>query len=111
MRTWTVHILLHTLLPRVSAPYGWSFSDEENTLNDPWTPCEQDGIMGFCRLSCTAKYSYAPQRMDCPMLPREALLSRAHSRGLERFQIMSGDSFSEVNSGLKAQGASDSETT
>ena len=48
--------------------YGWKFADEENTLSDPWTPCERkiEGRMtrGFCRLSCTAKWSFAPARMD-----------------------------------------------
>ena len=109
MKTAPVVIALLYTLPLSTAPYGWSYADEEDTLNDPWTPCEQDGKHGFCRLSCTAKYSYAPERMQCAMLPQEALLSRAHSRGLERFQKMSGDSFSEVNSGISAPGASESD--
>ena len=114
---WRRLALLTTLvlLRPAAAPYGWSFADEEDTDKDPWTPCEKirEGVVitrGFCRLSCTARYSYAPERMDCPMLPQEALLSRAHSRGLERFQQLSRDSFSKVNSGVSADGASDPDT-
>ena len=85
-----------------------------NTINDPWTPCERTygdtTIRAFCRLSCTAKWSYAPERMDCKMLPLEALLSRSHSRGLERFRQLSQDSFSKVNSGISALGDSDPDT-
>ena len=111
--------LLHTLtfallLPRVAAPYGWANEDEVDTENDPWTPCERrqgtEMIRGFCRLSCTAKWSYAPERMDCHMLPLDELLSRSHSRGLERFRLMSQDSFSKVNSGVSALGANDPDT-
>ena len=103
------------LLPLTAAPYGWSFSDEENTATDPWTPCERsvgvaetggaEVVRGFCRLSCTARWSYAPERMDCKMLPLEDLLARSHSRGLERFRQMSQESFSEVNSGISAFGS------
>ena len=114
-------LLLAVALPLASAQrtgYGWNFEDEVDTESDPWTPCERtrDTVSGevttrgFCRLSCTAKWSYAPERMDCPMLPQEALLSRAHSRGLERFQQMSQDSFSKVNSGVSSLGASDPDT-
>ena len=106
--------LLSVLVATVCAPYGWSFADEENTDTDPWTPCERmiDGVKvrGFCRLSCTAKWSFAPQRMDCQLLPKEALLSRAHSRGLELFQQMSQDSFSKVNSGISPEGKDDPDT-
>ena len=74
-------------LEPIFAPYGWSWDDEKDVDSDPWTPCEKkhgpEVIRGFCRLSCTAKWSYAPERMDCPMLDNDALLSRAHSRGLE----------------------------
>ena len=108
-------LLLAALLQLAPAPYGWSYEDEVDTLNDPWTPCERSSTdpyttlevvtRGFCRLSCTARWSFAPERMDCAMLPQEALLSRAHSRGLERFQQMSQDSFSSVNSGVSKEGA------
>jgi hypothetical protein len=104
--------MLVLLLPLAAAPYGWTFSDEENTVADPWTPCERslgvaviggaEVVRGFCRLSCTARWSYAPERMDCKMLPLEDLLARSHSRGLERFRLMSQDSFSEVNSGVSS---------
>ena len=107
-------LLLLLLLRPSAAPYGWSFDDERETLEDPWTPCERGKdaakVRGFCRLSCTAKWSYAPERMDCKMLPLEALLARSHSRGLERFRDMSMDSFSKVNSGVSAMGASDPDT-
>ena len=104
-------LLMAVFLQASSANYGWQPEDEENTEEDPWTPCErryaEQTVRGFCRLSCTAKWSYAPERMDCRMLPQEALLARAHSRGLERFRTMSQDSFSKVNSGISALGASD----
>lgn len=106
------------LLQFAGARFGvWQAADEEHTDSDPWTPCEKnyhDGqggpvsvVRGFCRLSCTAKWSYAPERMDCRMLPLEALLSRSHSRGLERFRALSQDSFSKVNSGISAMGTAD----
>uniref|UniRef100_A0A6U7KK10 Uncharacterized protein n=1 Tax=Haptolina brevifila TaxID=156173 RepID=A0A6U7KK10_9EUKA len=103
------------LLPLVAAPYEWSDADGQDTGTDPWTPCEKrhrDGTStrAFCRLSCTAKWSYAPDRMDCPMLPYEALLARSHSRGLESFQKMSQNSFSKVNSGVSQLGANDPDT-
>jgi hypothetical protein len=101
-----VLLLLAVLPDRTTAPYGWSFDDEKDTDSDPWTPCERtvDGevVRGFCRLSCTAKWSYAPERMDCEMLPYDALLARSHSRGLESVQRMSRDSFSKVNSGSES---------
>ena len=107
-------VLLLAHAPGAFAPYGWSFADEENTQDDPWTPCERRQgnavIRGFCRLSCTAKWSFAPERMDCPMLPKDALLSRSHSRGLEQFQQMSQNSFSKVNSGVSSLGARDPDT-
>jgi hypothetical protein len=107
-------LLLAASLPLARAPYGWSTADEVDTGNDPWTPCERTiggtTVRGFCRLGCTAKWSYAPERMDCPMLSQEALLARSHSRGLERFQQMSQDSFSKVNSGVSALGAADPDT-
>ena len=102
-------LLLLASPPPCAAPYGWQFEDEEGTDDDPWTPCERniDGskVRGFCRLSCTAKWSYAPDRMDCPMLNYEQLLARSHSRGLEAFQKMSQDSFSSMNSGVSREGA------
>ena len=95
--------------PPCAAPYGWEFADEASTDVDPWTPCERaiEGVLtrGFCRLSCTAKWSYAPERMDCAMLNYDQLLARAHSRGLQAFQQMSQDSFSSVNSGVSKEGA------
>ena len=107
-------LLAAASLPSVAAPFGWSFADEIDTDTDPWTPCERTQgtttTRGFCRLSCTAKWSYAPERMDCPMLPQDALLSRAHSRGLESFQRLSQDSFSKVNSGVSSLGVSDPDT-
>ena len=107
-------LVLALVLPLAAAPYEWTDADEQNTDTDPWTPCEKkfadQTIRGFCRLSCTAKWSYAPERMDCRMLPKDALLNRAHSRGLEKFRQMSQDSFSKVNSGISAQGGSDPDT-
>jgi len=107
-------LLVCTLCACASAPYGWSWADEENTDSDPWTPCEKvvnsQKVRGFCRLSCTAKWSFAPERMDCAMLPKDALLSRAHSRGLETFQVMSQNSFSKVNSGVSPLGSNDPDT-
>ena len=104
-------LALAVLLPLASAQYGWRPEDELNTIEDPWTPCEKTygktTVRAFCRLSCTARWSYAPERMNCRMLPLEALLSRSHSRGLERFQQLSQDSFSKVNSGVSDQGSND----
>lgn len=113
--------LATTPLVPAAPQYGWEFADEENTDTDPWTPCEKKqepsetnptgaNLRGFCRLSCTAKWSFAPERMDCPMLPLDKLLARSHSRGLEQFQKMSQDSFSKVNSGVSQLGASDPDT-
>jgi len=102
------------LLSLAVAPYEWSDADEINTDNDPWTPCikkhASGETRGFCRLSCTAKWAFAPERMDCPMLPRDALLRRSHSRGLESFQKMSQNSFSKVNSGVSDLGSEDPDT-
>ena len=106
-------LLLAAARPAI-APYGWEWTDEDNTDSDPWTPCEKSSggavVRGFCRLSCTARWSFAPERMDCPMLPYQALLKRAHSRGLESFQQMSQNSFSKVNSGVSVLGSSDPDT-
>ena len=121
MSTRLLLLILLGSLSLSSAPYGWAFADEENTDSDPWTPCEKKQlpspanptgapVRGFCRLSCTAKWSFAPERMDCAMLPLDALLSRSHSRGLEQYQKMSQDSFSKVNSGVSQLGASDPDT-
>ena len=108
-------MVIMTLLRLVAARYGWQAADEENTDSDPWTPCEKiyeaQTVRGFCRLSCTAKWSYAPERMNCRMLPLEALLSRSHSRGLERFRALSSDSFSKVNSGISSMGVNDPDTS
>ena len=73
--------------------------------NDPWMPCRKvvaDGegdVHGFCRLSCTAKWAYAPHRMDCEMLDPAELLKRSFGIGLEAYRTLSEDSFSKVNSG------------
>ena len=105
MRFW----LFVVMVPFVPAtlewtPFEWKPEDEENTDVDPWTPCRQmqNGEMtdGFCRLSCTAKSSHNPKLMNCRQLPKEALLRRSHSRGLESFQKLSSESFSQMNSGL-----------
>ena len=98
-------MLLHA--PHVPAPFEWEWADQEDTQLDPWTPCDKwqaDGtqIRGFCRLSCTTRWSFAPKRLDCRQLPADPLLRRSHSRGLERFQTMSQQSFSAVNSGQQA---------
>ena len=107
-------VLLILCATPVYAPYGWEFADEVNTDTDPWTPCEKTHAhgteRGFCRLSCTARWAYAPERMDCPILPYEKLLRRAHSRGLESFQQMSQNSFSKVNSGVSELGEDDPDT-
>jgi len=97
-------LALLALLPLAPAPYEWEWADQDDTELDPWTPCDKrqpngEMLRGFCRLSCTARWSYAPDRMDCRMLPSQALLRRSHSRGLESFQTMSQESFSSVNSG------------
>ena len=77
---------------------------QEDTDLDPWTPCQKtrsEGIVyGFCRLSCTARWSYAPERMDCEILPKAELLARSHSAGMKTYRAMSSDSFSKVNSGF-----------
>ena len=101
---WLRLCALLALLTSAPAPYEWEWADEDNTALDPWTPCEKktasgEFTRGFCRLSCTARWSFAPERMDCRQLPAEALLRRSHSRGLESFQTMSQESFSSVNSG------------
>ena len=98
-------MLLHA--PHVPAPFEWEWADQEDTQLDPWTPCDKwqaDGtkVRGFCRLSCTTRWSFAPKRLDCRQLPAAPLLRRSHSRGLERFQTMSQQSFSAVNSGQQA---------
>jgi hypothetical protein len=107
-------LALAAVLPLATSRFEWTLADEQDTKNDPWTPCERDQggtkVRGFCRLSCTAKYSYAPERMDCRMLPQEALLARAHSRGLESFRQLSQNSFSKVNSGVSSLGANDPDT-
>lgn len=98
-------MLLHA--PHVPAPFEWEWADQEDTQLDPWTPCDKwqaDGtkVRGFCRLSCTTRWSFAPKRLDCRQLPAAPLLRRSHSRGLELFQTMSQQSFSAVNSGQQA---------
>ena len=108
--------LLVVLLPLVTAPYDWSDADQLDTGEDPWTPCQKKNADGtstraFCRLSCTAKWAFAPDRLDCPTLPYDALLRRAHSRGLESFQRMSQNSFSKVNSGVSPLGGADPDTS
>ena len=107
-------LLLVAAARPAAAPYEWKYADEEDTDSDPWTPCEKsvggELVRGFCRLSCTARWSFAPQRMDCDMLPYDALLKRAHSRGLESFQKMSQNSFSKVNSGVSVLGDADPDT-
>ena len=108
-------------LPLAAAQYGWASSDEVDTADDPWTPCERvDGgdangiggrqVRGFCRLSCTARFSYAPRQLDCPMLDQNALIARSHSKGNTLFRQMSLDSFSKVNSGVNPLGSSDPDT-
>ena len=110
--------LVCALLQGVRAQYGWTAEDEKDTKDDPWTPCERveggdaNGIggvqvRGFCRLSCTARFSYAPRQLDCPMLDYQQLLARSHSKGNSLFRRMSQDSFSKVNSGVNLLGVND----
>ncbi len=92
--------------------FAWGPEDELNTEDDPWTSCQRTGadgvvVRGFCRLKCTARWSYAPHRMDCEMLPYEELLARAHSKGQSIFRKLSQDSFSKVNSGTSPLGPND----
>lgn len=105
-------------LAGAQSDYGWSAADEVNTADDPWTPCERveggdaNGIggtqvRGFCRLSCTARFSYAPRQLDCEMLDYNKLLARSHSRGNTLYRKMSQDSFSKVNSGVSQLGSND----
>eukprot|EP00316_Scyphosphaera_apsteinii_P006198 CAMPEP_0119301874 /NCGR_PEP_ID=MMETSP1333-20130426/3586_1 /TAXON_ID=418940 /ORGANISM="Scyphosphaera apsteinii, Strain RCC1455" /LENGTH=91 /DNA_ID=CAMNT_0007304077 /DNA_START=191 /DNA_END=466 /DNA_ORIENTATION=- len=79
---------------------------EEGTESDPWTPCQKPGAggvtHGFCRLSCTAKWSFAPDRMDCLMLPKDALLQRSYAKGAAVYRELSTDSHSKVNSGVSS---------
>ena len=100
--------MLATLLasgrpPLTAGQYGWTAADMQNTDIDPWVPCDKptpDGGLqkGFCRLSCTASWSFAPELNDCRMLPWE-LLERSHSQGMFAFRKLSQDSNSKVNSG------------
>lgn len=75
----------------------------ENVDGDPWMPCTQQtasgAVRGFCRLSCTAKWAYAPHRMDCEMLDPDELLKRSFGIGMSTYRQLSEDSFSKVNSG------------
>ena len=70
---------------------------------DPWVPCRRntaEGVeleSGFCRLSCVAKWSYAPHRMDCEMLEQEELLKRAFGLGQTSFRELSQNSFSKAH--------------
>ena len=95
MRSW----LLACLALASASNYGWDDVHEEGTDDDPWTPCTMNGVRGFCRLSCTASWSFAPERMDCEQLDYDKLLARSHSRGMETFTEWSQDSFSKVHSG------------
>ena len=76
---------------------------EQDTDTNPWVPCEKPtsygSVKGFCRQACAAFWAYAPDRLDCEMLPRDELLKRAHSKGMEPFRQLSLDSYSKVNSG------------
>ena len=108
-------LLVAGLVLPCGAQYGWNPEDEEGTDEDPWTSCQRtsaDGVVtrGFCRLQCTAKWSYAPHRMDCEMRPYEELLKRSHSKGSSHFRKMSQDSFSKVNSGISPLGDADPDT-
>ena len=75
----------------------------ENVDEDPWMPCTQQTasgeVRGFCRLSCTAKWAYAPHRMNCEMLDPDELLKRSFGIGMSTYRQLSEDSFSKVNSG------------
>ena len=77
----------------------------ENVADDPWMPCTQQTasgeVRGFCRLSCTAKWAYAPQRMDCEMLEPEELLKRSFGIGLAAYRTLSEDSFSKARTGIR----------
>ena len=88
---------------RQLSSYTIKQEDRLNTDKDPWTPCNRTtsaGVeRGYCRLSCTARWAYAPHLMDCEMLPQEDLYLQSHSRGVSTFRQMSSDSFSNVNSG------------
>ena len=99
-----VAALLTLGLPSARCQYGWTAEDQIGTDTDPWVPCDKSGpsgalVRGFCRLSCTARWSYAHERMDCRQLPWNELLARAHSQGQFAFRQLSQDSFSKVNSG------------
>ena len=99
-----VALLSFGSLSPVHGQYGWTAEDQIGTDTDPWVPCDKTGtagtlVRGFCRLSCTARWSYAHERMDCRQLPWNELLARAHSQGQFAFRQLSQDSFSKVNSG------------
>ena len=80
-----------------------STSSSPMVLPSRWVPCEKPtsygSVKGFCRQACAAFWAYAPDRLDCEMLPRDELLKRAHSKGMEPFRQLSLDSYSKVNSG------------
>ena len=107
-------LLCAALVALAAAQQAWRPQDEVGTEDDPWTSCQRtvDGVIvrGFCRLKCTARWSYAPHRMDCEMLPYEELLKRSHSKGSSQFRRMSQDSFSKVNSGISDLGENDPDT-
>ena len=81
----------------------YTMEHEQDTDTNPWVPCEKPtsygSVKGFCRQACAAFWAYAPDRLDCEMLPRDELLKRAHSKGMEPFRQLSLDSYSKVNSG------------
>ena len=111
---WVLAWLLLAALPeqvRARARKLYQIPDEhlERVEDDPWVPCGKmlpsaDGSTskGFCRLSCTAKWSYAPDRMDCEMIESLPLIERSFSLGLPIYQALSRDSFSKVQSAVKA---------
>lgn len=102
LRLASLALLAHLASAQLSKQL-YTMEHEQDTDTNPWVPCEKPtsygSVKGFCRQACAAFWAYAPDRLDCEMLPRDELLKRAHSKGMEPFRQLSLDSYSKVNSG------------
>lgn len=92
----TMPFLLAFFVLVEGAEYRVTHEQMENVAEDPWVPCEQRGVRGFCRLSCSAKWSYRPEYNDCEMLNQDQLLKRSFGVKAAEYRQLSEDTYSSV---------------